>query len=702
MNKIKIENFALHVCGKDLVCRAPFSLYEVMLDSLHSFEADFCEFFSVFTVDSAVATSRELYIRCSGVPKGATVSLNGNPVSISIGSAKDILHNVKQYIKHGDNTLSVSFRSPGGVLDPRRIGVFGEIELLAFESSVIESVKINRAYKGTGATVDISVSVVGRTDNTHAVAVLAAPSGKMYYSGLSRCRGRISIPDAELWYPCGVGNSPLYKLTVTLYQGDELADVFETRIGLCSLELQKNGARTSLLANGVECLLIGAELDDIDAVFNSSYTRIQRLLESAYAAGVNALRIRGEFTPSKKLYECADRYGILIFREVSGLSSLGSDERACGMIAMTETLEELSAYTSFAFAVTGAEDYSMVDRLISGNDIGVKHLEDSFFNGCIEKINLPISIPRKETLATYGEDGMLNLFSVALEGAVKDRRELIEMLSSISESYLCPSDFSDAIYTSQINAASRLKDAFAAIRKENTAPFAIFVGRLFDQTPKISDSLIDSFLRPKAAYHALARSAKPIFASAEIKGGSLTVTVRSDRSDSYSAVLRVLVKDSANRTHREKSVDFTLRPHTASEFYNENIDELLGAEKDRFYIYYEVLDGTRVEFCDTKQLVSPRCFKYEDPNIQTHIEGAGRRFSLTLISSAYAAGVSLSFEGVDAVFEDNFFDITENVPQRVRFSVIGDHFGIDELGARLVVRTVRDIGRAASCQKYKK
>ena len=704
MEKIRIDSFMAHINGKDEAVKAPFSILDCVRGASCHGEPCVFEFSSRFNVDTSVALSQEIYLKCAGISEGATVALNGAPIFISIGSVKPLLHSVKQYIKHGENLLTVSFNFRGNLLNPERIGVFGEIELLSFERSAIDEVKIKRVYKGSEVLVDVAVTVVGRTDNLHAVAVLAAPSGKMYYSGLSRCKGRISIPDPELWYPGGVGNSSLYKLSVTLYQGEELADVFETRVGLCRLELLNNGDKSVLLANGRECFLIGAEMELCDASFNSSDARISKVIEMAYAAGINALRIRGDFSPSRQFYECADRYGILVFRDLPSFPSVGADERAWRMLAMSEGMQALSSYVSFAFAVSPKDSFAAVDKLIRTSDISVFHIDEGFFENSpsqIRTLRLPISIPSAKTLLPFGESDELNLFSPKLDGLVNDRRELIEMLASISESFLCPSDFSDAVYASQLNAAKELGTNFEELRTNVGSLIGVFVGKLFDYKPSVTGSLIDSSLRPKAAYYALARAAGSVFAAVKIENGDLTVSVHSRKLERASLTLRVLIKDSSNKTHREKSVSFEAEPGAKSVVYKESLDALVGSVQDKFYIRYEILDGTRVEFSDTKQLASPRSYEYEDPKIQAHIEGAGRRFSITLIPSAFASRVFIFFHGVDVVLEDNFIDLTENVPTRVRFSVIGDHFGIDELEERLVLRTVRDIGRPTSCQRYK-
>lgn len=699
MERIKIDSFTVQQSGD--VVKAPFSLLDIKQgDTFNT-----CELISRFTPDASLSAFSEFYLKCTDISEGATVSLNGSPIFISTGTAKDVLHNVKKYLRQGENLLTVTFNSQRAVSAPEKIGIFGGIELLAFERSAVESVKINRTFKGGEALVDISVSVVGRGDNLHAVAVLAAPSGKMYYSGLSRCKGRINIPDPELWYPNGVGNSPLYKLTVTLYQGEELADVFETRVGLCRLELSKIGEKTRLLANGRECYLIGAELDCGDATFNSADSRIPRLLEMAYAAGINALRIRGDFLPSRRFYECADRYGILVFRDFEAFSSQSGEERACRMLSVTDTLEALSPFVSFAFAISKPQDFAVADKLINDADLSTAHIEEGFLDTasqCFSKIPMPISIPSSETLAPLKDNGELNLFSPELDGLVGDKRELIEMLASISDSYLCPTDFSDMVYTSQLHAAVMLQEKITAYRTSGAASIGLFVGRLFDYSPAATDSLIDSSLRPKATLSALARASRAVVPSVSISDGKITVSVHSRKSATATLTLRLLVKDSFNKTHREKCVSFTVSPCSSAVVYEDSIDALLGEVQDKFYISYEVLDGTRVEFFATKQLISPRSFKYEDPKIQAHIEGAGRRFSLTLIPTAYAPCVFISFHGVDVVLEDNFIDLAENVPTRVRFSVLGDHFGIDELEERLTLRTVRDVGRCASCQRYKK
>lgn len=72
----------------------------------------------------------------------------------------------------------------------------------------------------------------------------------------------IDISDPKLWYPRGYGEQPLYKLSVTLLDGENTADKYECEIGLRTVTVStapdEYGEEFAFVVNGLKIFAMGA------------------------------------------------------------------------------------------------------------------------------------------------------------------------------------------------------------------------------------------------------------------------------------------------------------------------------------------------------------------------------------------------------------------------------------------------------------
>lgn len=118
---------------------------------------------------------------------------------------------------------------------------------------------------------------------------------------------RFGIDEPRRWWPAGMGEQPLYTLSVSLIVGDEVADEKKVKLGLASIRRGKVlGADLppSLLVNGRICEVVEiVEVDQIDE---------NNLLP---ATGESLLLVRDHFG-NEKLYQAADMAGVLAVQAV--------------------------------------------------------------------------------------------------------------------------------------------------------------------------------------------------------------------------------------------------------------------------------------------------------------------------------------------------------------------------------------------------
>ncbi|HEY1179394.1 MAG TPA: glycoside hydrolase family 2 TIM barrel-domain containing protein, partial [Phytomonospora sp.] len=129
----------------------------------------------------------------------------------------------------------------------------------------------------------------------------------------------VDVPDAELWWPRGYGEQPLYGLDVELLDGEgTVHDTWSRRVGFRTVALDtaldEHGRRYTVEVNGRPIWVRGVNWIP-DDVFVSGITRDRLAARFAQAvdANVNFLRVwGGGIYESEDFYELADELGLLV------------------------------------------------------------------------------------------------------------------------------------------------------------------------------------------------------------------------------------------------------------------------------------------------------------------------------------------------------------------------------------------------------
>jgi len=145
---------------------------------------------------------------------------------------------------------------------------------------------------------------------------------------------KVKIVEPRRWWPAGMGDQPLYKLSVDLMVDGEEADTWTGTVGLTSVRQWKwlaPGIKShGLTVNGLKC--------NIGAVVPVDLVHERHLLP---VTGDSLMIVRGHWG-SDVLYEAADRAGILLIQTVP----LDAEDRHEEAIA--EQINRLSRHPSLA------------------------------------------------------------------------------------------------------------------------------------------------------------------------------------------------------------------------------------------------------------------------------------------------------------------------------------------------------------------
>ena len=701
MVRREIKNFEMTVNGMSFDSEAPMTVYSVLNDrglwpSDSSDELDFhsdflvdeikpeefklageVEFRAEVMVDSVALSAKHTYIRLRDVRQPAKLYINDIFVGDIDGERPVYTLPINGRFSQGSNILSVRF-----LLDecthPGLVGIFTPPEILRFSGAIIDRVHLSQNHEDGKVELSIRVDTLGSTENVRAVATLVSSSGQIYYSGLTRGKGNIMISDPLYWWPRGFGVQNLYKLTVNLYGEVEVEDSVEMKLGLRTVMTSKTADGSNLLVNGVRFLPMGATYFADETPDVTTYLRKEEAsVTSASMVGYNALLIPASAPrPTDRFFELCDIHGIVVIDEINSESD-----------GVLDRVSRLSHHASYGIVdVIGGENIEEIaDRL---NDIA-PNLEFSLLEEAPEYISAP-SLPSEKTLESVVPVGERNLFSHSVESISEDGA-IGKMLLAVAESYPYPNSLSDFAYASALAAAKKVGEKIKECRMSLGASGRAIFERLGDSSVAISPSAIDSFARWKPLQYYCARHFSQVALYAEQTPSGILFSASNERKLDFIGTIEYRIADSSNNTIYKNSEACEFSAMTARKLFTRDLSEYIKGHEREYYLEYYLKEGSSVISRNTLLFVPEKHFKFEEANINAQIAGSDRRFSLTLTSDKFAKDVELDFIGTDAIFSDNYIDLTTDSPVKITITVTSGVETAYHLNDALKIRSVRDL-----------
>jgi len=319
-----------------------------------------------FHVDPALLEHDRVELRCRGLDTFATLELNGKAIGEADNMFRTWSFDVRERLKAGENRLVVTFASvmpyirrkererhlasptciehePQGRSYVRKChcnfgwdwgpvlttaGIWRDIELVGFSTARLADVRVEQDHSPR-RRVDLAVHVeaekLGRAKLTARATVRRG--GEAVADAEAAMSGRrqtldLPIRDPALWWPNGLGEQPLYEVTVELCDADrEVLDRWTRRIGLRTLRLVREkdqwGESCTFACNGVRFFAKGANWIPADAVYTRvDRDRYRRLLGHAAAAHMNMIRVwGGGLYEDDAFYEICDELGLCVWQD---------------------------------------------------------------------------------------------------------------------------------------------------------------------------------------------------------------------------------------------------------------------------------------------------------------------------------------------------------------------------------------------------
>lgn len=191
------------------------------------------------------------------------------------------------------------------------IGIWRGVRLEGRSWAVLDDIRLDTVRKGEGVFLELEAVVENLHPWSERACVLelairppdGAPAVRRRYPldavpGRISVRDLITIPDARLWWPNGLGAQPLYQVEAAVADASgKISDQRNFATGLRTVEIDrtrlKEGSRFAVRVNGQDVFCRGANLGPHDVIF-------ARITDAKYNAGRRGQERQHDHVPDQR------------------------------------------------------------------------------------------------------------------------------------------------------------------------------------------------------------------------------------------------------------------------------------------------------------------------------------------------------------------------------------------------------------------
>ncbi|MCM1525327.1 MAG: glycoside hydrolase family 2 protein [Ruminococcus sp.] len=368
--------------GRDIPADVPGSFYCALLKEgladnpyygeneakISALSENGCVYSTKFDLNEQMLSAERILLKFNGIDTAAEIILNGNSLGRVNNMHREYVYDVTDIIWQEGNSLTVDIKSPVKYIREKNaetplwgvsttmagyphirkahymfgwdwgpqlpdMGIWRGAELIGINGGMIDSVYVRQDHSKFGSekavSLDLEVSLAKVSADDLAISlVVTAPDGNALYmetdlNGAKKKTLTCRIDNAELWFPRGYGEQPLYKVSVRLIKHDlnEAVDEYSANIGLrtvtVSREKDENGEEFAFTVNGVKIFAMGANyVPESQLIPICSQQETEHLLRQCCLANFNMIRVwGGGFYPEDYFYDYCDRKGLLVWQD---------------------------------------------------------------------------------------------------------------------------------------------------------------------------------------------------------------------------------------------------------------------------------------------------------------------------------------------------------------------------------------------------
>lgn len=539
----------------------------------------------------------------------------------------------------------------------------------------------------------------------------------------------VTVPEPHIWWPNGHGEQPLYTAVFTLLAGDEVLDERQVRFGIRSVRLIQEddaGGRSFIVeVNGRKIFSKGADWIPADSFIpRIAPPTYDRLLRMARDANMNMIRVwGGGFYEEEIFYDLCDRLGLMVWQDfmfacgeypespwflrlvrdeaekaVARLRNhpsvvLWCGNNECEWLFCTENpgqspdaMKGAKIFRDLLPSVVRKLDGTRPYWRSSPFGRGFPNDESNGNHHQWEVWSQWKDYPEYEHdnarfVAEFGFQGPANLPTLRGITLPADRHPQSEVLEHhnkqvegperlirfMAAHHRLPGTLGEFVLMGQIVQGEALKRAAEHWRRRKYGTAGVLFWQLNDCWPVTSWSVIDSSLRPKAAYYFARRFFAPLLASIRKGEAGAEIWVTSDIPFPVRGTLEVALVSLAGRTVLDESRTLRLAADSSAPFMTVAWKDLNDHDPKRHYLRarFTAEDGPSSE--NRFYFAEPKHIELPDPGLTWTVGRTGRAgFEVTLRARKLARYVRLEVKGSDVMFDDNVFDMDGGSVKTVR------------------------------------
>lgn len=327
-----------------------------------------CTYERTFDLEERLLVSEKLLLKFYGIDTWADIVLNGEKVGTVCNMHREYIFDITHQVKEKDNLLSVHIKSPVEYIETKNketplwgvsstmegfphmrkahymfgwdwgpklpdMGIWRNVEIIGVNGGRLDGVYVKQDHSRVSEGIvhlDIETTVADFTENKLRLEItLCDPDGNervLTDDFIASRKSEISadVENAQLWYPRGYGDHPLYRLTVVLYseKSGEPLDGIVMNIGLRTIELSRDpldigGEEFAFVVNGIKIFAMGANyIPENQIISKCSASTTQKLLKQCCLANFNMIRVwGGGYYPEDYFYDACDSMGLLVWQD---------------------------------------------------------------------------------------------------------------------------------------------------------------------------------------------------------------------------------------------------------------------------------------------------------------------------------------------------------------------------------------------------
>lgn len=589
------------------------------------------------------------------------------------------------------------------------------------------SIKKNEAV--VEVSIDVSLftaePVQLRTEIRHEKII--ATDQRKVKNGKIKFQTRIRKP--KLWWPNGYGDQPMYQAVFSLVSKDEEVECLEIPFALRTVRLlqEPDKERTSFVIeiNGEKIFCKGADWIPSDSfiprIADATY---EKLLGMAKSANMNMLRVWGGGIYEQEIfYELCDRCGLMVWQDfmfacaeypeqqwflkqvkdeaekaVKRLRNHPSIVLWCGNNEcewifcqhnpgkspdeMTGSKIFKTLLPSLCREFDGTRPYwrsSPFGKGFPNDESNGNHHQWEMWARWkdykeYEKDNARFvtefgfqAPPHLRTLEQVTILSDLNPQSRVLEHHNK-LPEGTERLYRFQAGHVnVGTDLADFIYKGQIIQAEALKTAVEHWRRRKFYTAGSLFWQFNDCWPVTSWSVIDSALRPKAAYYYAKKFLSPVLVSFHSAGSYVEVWGTSDMLSPLSATLEVTLRSFDGSVAWSKKERVIIGRNASKLIMKIDAVDYSHIDPAQSYMLASLKNGDAVLSENRHYFVEPKHMQIPLTNVEFRLSSDTKNVHIvTLTASGLKKNIRVEIENEDAEVDDNYFDLDAGIPKVVR------------------------------------